>query len=298
MTHVPVRHFFTVEVEDYFQDRHLAPYVPPAAWDQHPSRVERNVDSLLGLLSDAGARATFFTSGWTAQRFPRLIRAIARQGHELASYGDTSASWHPLTPVRFREEVSCVKKLLEDVSATQVIGYRARGFTLRASYEWAFDVLLEESYEYDSSRIQSDRSDRSDTGRLRAATPRYPHAVACESVGGSLLEIPVTPLTLWPGASRSRVAGGASLRHLPYPVVRNAFRRAERDGVPGVFCLHPWELDSAQPRMRVPLAARVRHYGGLTRTAPRLGRLLAEFRFGSIAASLPHLVQNAPAIAA
>lgn len=289
--YAPVRHFFTVDVEDYFQVRALEPYIPRASWDSQPSRVERNVDVLLGMLANARARATFFALGWTAQRYPQVIRAIVRQGHELASYGATRRRLDQLTPVQFRDEVSTSKKLLEDISGTQVIGFRAPSFSMLPSHEWAFDVLLEESYEYDSSRIPVDEPD---TGR--PASLRYPHVVRCQSGGGSLIEVPLTTLNvLGPRASR---AGGGCLRHLPYPVIRSAFGDAERAGVPGVFCVRPWELDPEQPRVRVPFATRVRHYGGLARTAPRVARLLREFSFGSIAEGLFELGQSAPAILA
>jgi hypothetical protein len=53
-----------------------------------------------------------------------------------------------------------------------------------------------------------------------------------------------------------------------------------------VFYLHPWEVDPDQPRLRVSLSARLRHYTGLRRTIPRLQRLLGEFRFAAIADGL------------
>ena len=78
-------------------------------------------------------------------------------------------------------------------------------------------------------------------------------------------------------------AGGAYFRLFPYGVTRRAFQDAERDGVPGTFYVHPWEMDPDQPRLPVSLLTRVRHYGWLKRTLPRLDRLLSEFRFTSIA---------------
>jgi polysaccharide deacetylase family protein (PEP-CTERM system associated) len=289
MPYTPVRHFFTVDVEDYFQVGAFEPYVTRASWDSRPSRVERNVDVLLGLLANANARGTFFTLGWIAQRYPRMIREIVRQGHEIASHGATHTCVNRLTPTQFREEVRTSKRVLEDISGAHVIGFRAPNFSLLPGYEWAFDVLLEESYEYDSSRFPIDRPNY---GCPNA--PRYPHAVRCESVGGSLMEIPLTTLDLF--GSRLPAAGGASLRHFPYAVIRNAFRAAQREGVPGVFYVHPWEVDPDQPRIRVPFTTRVRHYGGLARTAPRVTRLLREFQFQSIAEGLPELSQNAPAL--
>ena len=80
--------------------------------------------------------------------------------------------------------------------------------------------------------------------------------------------------------------GGAYLRLLPYALVRSAFHEAESRGQPATFYIHPWELDPEQPRFGVPLRTRIRHYGGLRRTVPRLRRLLAEFDFQPIAHTL------------
>src|SRR2546426_12106542 len=71
-------------------------------------------------------------------------------------------------------------------------------------------------------------------------------------------------------------------RLLPYVVTRAALKQCERRGVPGTFYIHPWELDPGQPRLAVPWPTRVRHYGGLGRTARRLERLLGEFRFTAV----------------
>ena len=78
---------FTCDVEDYFQVSALAPHFPREQWDSVPCRVERNVDRILALLDGHGARGTFFTLGWLAERYPGLVRRIAAAGHEVASHG-------------------------------------------------------------------------------------------------------------------------------------------------------------------------------------------------------------------
>jgi hypothetical protein len=77
----------SVDVEDYFHVWALSPWFPRSKWDETPCRVERNLDLILRLLDEAGARATFFTLGWIAERFPEVVRRIAAAGHEIASHG-------------------------------------------------------------------------------------------------------------------------------------------------------------------------------------------------------------------
>jgi polysaccharide deacetylase family protein (PEP-CTERM system associated) len=280
-------HFFTVDVEDYFQVGAFEGLIPRSTWDAQPSRVERNVDVLLLLLANARATATFFTLGWIAERYPQMVKRIARAGHEVASHGSTHTRVNQLTPGQFREELRSSKGVLEDATGAIVRGFRAPNFSILPGFEWAFETLLEEGYEYDSSRFPIRRS-----GYGNPNTPRYAHNIRCNA--GNLLELPMTTLDLW--GVHIPAAGGAYLRHFPYAVVRNAFRARQDAGMPGVFYVHPWEVDPDQPRIQAPLLTRMRHYGGLRRMEPRIVKLLAEFRFSSIADGLPEIRRVAPLV--
>lgn len=266
-------HFFTVDVEDYFQVGAFERVIPREAWDQQPSRVERNVDTLLSLLAAAGATGTFFTLGWIAQRYPKLIRRIALQGHEIASHGSTHVVINELRPDAFRRDIRDSKAALEDASGTHVIGFRAPNLSISPGCEWAFDVLVEEGYRYDSSGIPIRRA-----GSNSTVTPNWPYVIRCNA--GELVEFPLTIYTAL--GVRMPATGGAYLRHFPYAVVRHAFAERTKQREPGVFYVHPWELDPEQPRLRAPFMTRVRHYRGLNHTAPRIARLLREFRFSAI----------------
>jgi hypothetical protein len=110
-----------------------------------------------------------------------------------------------------------------------------------------------------------------------------PHWI--ERPAGRLYELPLT--TLRRAGWNLPAAGGAYFRILPYALTRAAFEDCEREGVSGMFYVHPWEVDPDQPRIRAPLGARLRHYTGLRRTMDRLDRLLGRFRFTSVAETLP-----------
>jgi polysaccharide deacetylase family protein (PEP-CTERM system associated) len=280
-----VTHLFTVDVEDYFQVGAFERLIPRGSWETRECRVERNVDLLLEMLDAAGATGTFFTLGWIAERYPALIRRMARAGHEIASHGVSHRRINEITIAEFREEARTSRAVLEDVSGTHVIGFRAPNFSILPGCEWAFDVLVEEGYEYDSSRFPINRP-----GYGSPRAPRYAHTL--DTASGTLVEVPLTTLDVL--GMRVPAAGGAYLRHFPYTVIREAFRDCERSGIPGVFFIHPWELDPGQPRIDAPWLSRVRHYRNLDRTAIRLERLLKEFRFEAVAGSLPVMTQNAP----
>jgi polysaccharide deacetylase family protein (PEP-CTERM system associated) len=270
-----VPHLFSVDVEDYFQVVALEPWVSRAQWDSLPSRIEPSLDRILELLTKHGTLATFFTLGWIAQKYPRLIRRIVEVGHEVASHG----WWHRrvtgLSPDEFRQEVRESKATLEDVSGQRVYGYRAPSFSIAPGTEWAFDILLEEGYRYDSSVFPIRRPDY---GYPSSVT--VPHLI--NRPAGVLLELPMAT-TAWLGL-RLPAAGGGYLRQLPYALTERAFREHGERGVSAMFYVHPWEVDPEQPRIPgLPWPTRLRHYGGLERTLPRLERLLRDFRFTSVA---------------
>ena len=272
-----VQHHFTVDVEEYFQVSAFERIVPRADWGRHESRVGMSVARLLDLMARYEARGTFFVLGWVAERHPDVVRRIAAAGHEIASHGWDHVRVTELTPPTFRESVRRTKDALEALTGTGVLGYRAPSFSIVPKWEWALDVLVEEGYRYDSSLFPIRRP-----GYGYASALPDPHWLERES--GRLPELP--PATLMRFGVRLPAAGGAYFRLFPYALVRSAFRECARRGIPGTFYIHPWEVDPAQPRMDVPLLTRVRHYGGLARTAPRLERLLSEFRFTTMAESL------------
>lgn len=266
-------HIFSIDVEEHFQVSAFDRVLSRADWDSQPSRVEANIDRLLELLGSYGATATFFTLGWVAERHPDLVRRITGAGHELGSH----TWWHrkvaTSTAAEFREEVRRSKGILEDLSATPVRGFRAPSFSIVPGTEWAFDVLLEEGYTYDSSLFPIRRPDYGYPG-----APAIPYPITRPA--GRLLELPMATLSLL--GVRIPAAGGGYLRQFPLGLIQRAFRDFGRAGQPGMFYIHPWEVDPEQPRLQVGWLTRIRHYRGLDSSMERLKVILNEFRFTSV----------------
>jgi polysaccharide deacetylase family protein (PEP-CTERM system associated) len=276
-TPAPVEHIFTVDVEEYFHVAAFEGVVARHQWGSIPSRVEGTIDILLDLLARHDVTGTFFTLGWIADHHPMVVRRIAQAGHEVASHGYWHRRVDTLSPEEFRDDVRASKAVLEDCCGKPVVGFRAPNFSIRPGFEWAFDVLVEEGYRYDSSLFPIRRP-----GYGYPAAPVVPHLVHRPS--GAIAELPLAT-TKFAGACVP-AAGGAYLRHLPFGVIRRAFREHHESGIPATFYIHPWELDPDQPRMPVGMLTRVRHYRGLAHTRPLLERLLAEFPFTSAARCL------------
>ncbi len=262
----------TVDVEDYFQVSALAPYVPRDQWELMPCRVERNVHRLLDMFSVSGAKATFFTLGWIAERYPNVVRRIVLEGHELASHGHGHLRASEQSRQELWSDITHAKRILEEISGSPVRGYRAPSFSIGATNPWAFDTIQEAGYAYSSSvyPVRHDHYGMPDA-------PRFPYRTA-----DGLLEIPITTLRVF---RRNLPAGGGGyFRFLPYSISRWSIARFNRvERAPAIFYMHPWEIDPGQPRVQGPgLKTRFRHYVNLGRTEARLERLLSDFRWGRI----------------
>ncbi len=265
----------SVDVEEYFHASALAPVAPRAAWETLPSRVEPTTRQLLDAFAARDVRATFFVLGWVADRHPDLVRAIAAAGHEVASHGYWHEIVYSLTPDAFRDDVRRSKQVLEDLTGREVAGYRAPSFSITRQSLWALDVLVEEGYRYDASvfPVRHDRYGIPDAPR---------HAYALDRAAGPLAEVPPSTIRLL--GQNLAVAGGGYFRLLPYGWTRAGIARLNRqERRPAIFYLHPWEVDTRQPRLPVGMATRLRHYGNLSRTAGRLERLLGSFAFAPVA---------------
>ena len=260
----------TIDVEDYFQVSAFAPYIARSEWGQRECRVERNVDRLLEILAAHDTKATFFTLGWIAERYPELVRRIVAGGHELASHGYGHQRASDLTEAEFLDDISRAKAILEDVGGCEVTGYRAPSFSIGTANLWAFDCLSRAGYRYSSSiyPIRHDHYGMPDA-------PRFAYRVKPE-----LLEVPITTLRVFRRNLPS--SGGGYFRLLPYPVSRWMIKRVhEMDQQAAIFYCHPWEFDVAQPRIAgIDAKTRFRHYVNIDRMEDRLIGLLADFKWG------------------
>ncbi len=265
-----VTNALTIDVEDYFQVSAFAPHIARSTWDSCECRVERNVDRILELLAAHQTKATFFTLGWIAERYPQLVRQIVEQGHELASHGYGHERASDLTEPAFLDDITRAKGILEDLGGVSVQGYRAPSFSIDESNLWAFDSLLQAGYRYSSSiyPIRHDHYGMPDA-------PRYAHEVR-----PGLLEVPITTLRMFERNFPS--SGGGYFRLLPYPLSRWMLNRVNcQEHQSGVFYFHPWEIDADQPRVPgISSKTRFRHYVNIPRMHGRLNRLLGDFKWG------------------
>ena len=264
----------TVDVEEYYHGYEFEAALGVDGLRRLPSRVAGQTEHLLDLLDAHRARGTFFTLGVVAQRQPRLVRSIVERGHEIASHGWDHTPVYRLGPAGFRADVRRAKHAVEQAAGRLVRGYRAPNYSIRRDTPWAFGVLVEEGFIYDSSMypVVHDRYGFPDG-------PRFPH-VAQNVEGIEFWEVPVGTARC---AGVNLPLGGGFFRLFPAALVHGALASVNaREKRPVVFYMHPWELDPDQPRPPMTFVQRFRHYTGLATAERKLAALLAAFSFGSI----------------
>ena len=274
MKNATIKNAMSIDVEDYFQVSAFAPHIRREDWDTLPCRVERNVDVILGLLDETDSRATFFTLGWIAERYPQVVRRIVDNGHELASHGYGHQRASDLTPEAFREDVTRAKRILENLGGVAVRGYRAPSFSINRKNWWAVEELENAGYVYSSSiyPVKHDHYGMPDA-------PRFPHR---PNGADGILELPPTTVPLF--GRNLPAAGGGWFRLLPYEMSRWMLNRVNvQDRAPCMFYFHPWEVDPGQPRQSgLSAKTRFRHYVNLQRMPGRLRQLLNDFEWDRV----------------
>lgn len=267
---------FTVDVEDYFHVTAFSKAIDMRSWSERESRVERNTQALLCLLEQRGITATFFVLGWVARRYPALVRAIANQGHEIASHGMNHQLIYRQSEPEFRAETRSTKELLEDIVQQPVIGYRAATYSITEQSLWALDVLAEEGHLYDSSVFPM-RHDN--YGIPHAKTT--PHRLRTPG-GNSIVEFPISVVKM--SGVTVPVGGGGYFRIFPYSLIRWGLEKLNAQGHEFVFYIHPWEIDAFQPRIETASRfSKFRHYSNIDKCHHRLIKLLRDFSFVPLA---------------
>jgi polysaccharide deacetylase family protein (PEP-CTERM system associated) len=266
-----VKNVMSVDLEDWFCVYNLSGLIPYQEWDRCESRVERSTLRLLDLFQRHKVEATFFVLGWVADRFPDLVREVERHGHEIATHGYSHRLLTLMQPEEFRTDLLQSLEVLSKASSGEVHGFRAPSFSLTRESMWAPEILKESGIQYDSSVFPVQF--HPEYGIPNAQLGPY-------ELTEGLIELPMSVAEVF--GQRVPCCGGGYFWLYPYSLTRWLMRRCNAQGRPVIFYLHPWEIDTEQPRVQgLPWSKRFRHYNSLSRTEARLERLLTDFSFST-----------------
>lgn len=273
---------FSVDVEDWFHilDVPSAPVL--SEWAGLPSHVEQNFHKLLDIFSDCNVQVTCFFLGWVGERFPHLVKEAVARGHEIASHGYGHQLVFQQTRDQFHDDVRRARLLLEDISGTPVVGYRAPGFSTTEDTPWFFEALVAAGYQYDSSVFPAARGH----GGIRDGR-REPHRM--DEVG--LIEFPISVGDMM--GKRVCFFGGGYLRLFPYWLIRKKAHEVLAEGRPVVFYIHPREIDPKHPRLPMSRKRTFKSYVNLDTTEWKVRQIFKNFpvsSFQNVIAQNPELV--------
>ena len=273
----------TIDVEDWY---HIleSPAVPSFEhWSGLESRIERNIEKLLALLDSFSVKCTFFWLGWVAERHKGLVRKCHKAGHEIACHGFAHVLAHEVGEKAFRNDISRAKAILEDIIGEPVRGFRAPGFGITNDTIWAFDVIREAGYQYDTSIFPANRAHGGMPGAILG-----PHFI--ETRNGHLLEIPSSVVEVF--GRRACLFGGGYLRLATRPMIKWGLDRLQAAGQPLVIYVHPREVDPYHPRLPLSLARKFKCYVRLKSTMSKLEWLCRDYHLYSMLEMVENYIKS------
>ncbi|RKX28462.1 MAG: polysaccharide deacetylase family protein [Candidatus Zixiibacteriota bacterium] len=265
----------TVDLEEWFVVEALSGLISREDWSKLPSTVVRNTRRLLELFRIREVSSTWFVLGWVAEQHPDLIREIQQEGHEIACHSYAHIRVNKLEPDSFRRDTKLAIEAITKAIGYSPIGYRAPSWSIDPTTPWAFKVISELGFEYDSSifPIKHDIYGVPDG-------PRYTFKMNLEN-GRVLYEIPASTYRLF--GKNIPFGGGGFLRHSPYWYSRRMIRHLNKHNQPVLVYIHPWEIDSNPPQIEgLSAMQRFRTYGSTSVFISKLDRLLKDFQFYSM----------------
>ncbi len=268
-----IENILSVDIEEWFHPEAVQYQFPTEIWSEQTGRVDENVEKLLNLFDEKNAKATFFTLGWVAKEYPGIIKKIVDSGHEIATHGLMHRMVTKLTPEEFEKDLGESIKILEDTSGQKILGFRAPTFSIVEETFWAWEIMLKLGLIYDSSvyPIWHDRY----------GVPDAPRSVytALEHEGNSLTEFPMSTMRLF--GKNIPFGGGGYLRIFPNWFTRMGIKSVNKEGLPAIMYMHPWEFDPEQPKLNLGKLQSLRHYYNIDKNLSKLGQLLDEFKWTS-----------------
>lgn len=256
------------DLEEWFHILDIESLEDKSRWDDFEVRIHKNTERILELLQENGIKTTFFVLGWTAEKYPDLVRSIAEQGHEIGSHSRNHILVYKSSPREFREDLRVSIGVLQDLTQKKVRAYRAPGFSITKNTPWAFEILAEEGIEVDSSVFPASRGH----GGMKDFPISSPFRIQVN--GLRIKEFPINVFKL--GRFKIPFSGGGYFRILPFPAILFLSNRSEYV----LTYFHPRDFDPGQPLLKdLPLIRKLKSYGGLERSIKKFRYFLKRYPF-------------------
>jgi polysaccharide deacetylase family protein (PEP-CTERM system associated) len=263
----------SVDVEEWFHiPVGLDNSLPFDQWDHATQRVQEVIPKMLDIFDQNKVKATFFFLGWIAEKHPYLVKEALSRGHGIASHGFAHKLIYNQTPDEFNEDLHRAKSVLEDLTGKTVKGYRAPGFSITPETVWAFDILVQNGFEYDSSIFPGTRF----FGHYNSF---HKEPVIVNYAGKEIIEFPQTLVNF--GLFKLSCFGGGYFRLFPSLFIKTMSEIIIKNNRPLIFYMHPRDIDINQPKINFHLLKKFRHYVNISKTEKKLINIAQDFSFKS-----------------
>ena len=265
------KNIMSVDLEDFFCD------LPFESWSKYESRVLKNTNKILDLFEKYQIKATFFTLGYIAEKFPDLIKKIDDKGHEIASHSYSHLDIRKTTEKDFENDIVKSIKILEEIIGKKVLGFRAPYFSIDKKSFWAMKILSK-YFKYDSSifpvktPLYGIRNAPRNIYKPNLTNP------SIEDVESELIEIPLATDRI-PIIGNIPIAGGFHLRFLPYFYIKYGLNKINNNNNSFIFYIHPKDLDPEMPKIN---EYAWHYYYNLKCATKKFERILKDFEFCSV----------------
>lgn len=261
----------TFDIEEWFQLLDFDATRTEAEWGKYEVRIYENVDRILSILDETNTKATFMIIGWVAKTYPDIVKKIASK-YQIGTHTMNHQLVWQQSPRAFKEDVESSVKLLQDLTGQPVECFRAPGFSIRESENWAFDILEELGLKYDLSVFPAHHA--------HGGMASYPHngPAIIKTNSGEIRELPITIKEIM--GKHIIFSGGGYFRLFPYPVIK---KWSQESGDYLLSYIHPRDLDGGQPMLEgLPLARKFKSYVGCKGAEAKLRKYLRDFQFTDV----------------
>lgn len=254
----------TFDIEDWYNHDD---YSRDFAWEKHEVRIYEGTEKILSVLDEKKLKGTFFCVGWIAEHHPQVIKWIAERGHHIGCHSYQHELATRFSPEEFRNDTYKAKCLIEDVAGCEVNAFRVPSFSITKDNLWAFDVLAELGFKYDSSVFPSVHEFGGIPGFVAKPTLLKTH-------NGDLKEFPISLGKL---LGREFIySGGGYFRVMPYGMLKKWTK--EDNYVMSYF--HPSDFDPDQPQMpQLSLMRQFKNRVGLKGSYKKFKKYMGDFHF-------------------
>lgn len=263
-----IYNIMSVDLEDYYCDLKFE------KWNLYEDRVIENTNKILDLFEKFNVKATFFTLGYIAEKFPELVKEIDHRGHEIASHGYSHQDIRKISKEQFEMDLKKSLDILEKITGKKVLGFRAPYFSIDKKSFWAMEILSK-YFKYDSSIFP--------VKTPLYGVPNAPRTIYKLNISNpeikddksKLVELPLATHRI-PMVGNIPIAGGFHLRFLPYQYIRYGLNRINKENNSFVFYIHPKDLDPKMPKIK---EYAWHYYYNLKGALNKFERVINDFKF-------------------